>query len=126
MFYRRDCGRNKSREVELELSKLRQLGVSSVDDGGLAILWLRDRRFFELQAERVTYDSVAFRYIVVNTHLDNDTIASFHGRVESCIYVDTGDGASDGTAEVWDNQSGWHKGEGKQAQGDKLWICTTP
>ncbi len=65
--------------------------------------------FFEPQAERATYDSVAFRYIVVNTHPDNDTIASFHERVESCIYVDTGDGASDGTAESWGNQSGWHK-----------------
>ena len=30
--------------------------------------------------ERATYDSVAFRYVAANTHLDHDTLATFRRR----------------------------------------------
>jgi transposase len=36
--------------------------------------------FSSRKIERATYDSVAFRYIAVNTHPDHDTIASFRRR----------------------------------------------
>lgn len=36
--------------------------------------------FSSRKIERATYDSVAFRYIAVNTHPDHDTIASFRKR----------------------------------------------
>jgi transposase len=36
--------------------------------------------FSSRRIERTTYDSVAFRYIAVNTHPDHDTIASFRRR----------------------------------------------
>jgi transposase len=36
--------------------------------------------FFSRKIERATYDSVAFRYIAVNTHPDHDTTASFRKR----------------------------------------------
>ena len=36
--------------------------------------------FSSRKLERSTYDSVAFRYIAANSHLDHDTIASFRRR----------------------------------------------
>jgi transposase len=36
--------------------------------------------FSSRKLERSTYDSVAFRYIAVNSHLDHDTIANFRKR----------------------------------------------